>query len=106
MERRKHPRFVCQYSISFVGGGITGSGTVSNLSMGGCTMQTDTDVHVGTYMEFRISSPDYEQPIPVGLAGVRWVKGQECGLEFINMEPEEQARLRRLLRTLETSPSH
>ena len=45
MENRKDPRFVCEYSISFEGVQLTGSGTVSNLSMGGCTLQSDTDSH-------------------------------------------------------------
>ncbi len=106
MEKRKHLRFVCEYSISFDGVELTGSGTVSNLSMGGCTLQTDTDVHTGNYMELRISPPDYEPPIQVGLAAVRWVKGQESGLEFISMEPEEQRRLRGFVSTLETGASH
>ena len=106
MEKRKHPRLVCKYSISFEGVKITGSGTVSNLSLSGCTLQSDTDVHTGAYLELRISPPDHESPIQVGLASVRWVNGQESGLEFINVDTEHRKRLRRLLDTLEAHPSH
>ncbi len=106
MEERKHPRIVCEYSISFEGVQLTGSGTVSNLSMGGCTLRSDTDVPTGAYLAFRISPPDYEPPIQVGLAAVRWVKGQESGLEFINMGPEDQTRLRRFVSTLEAGRGH
>ncbi len=106
MERRKHPRFVCEYSISFVGGNITGSGTVSNLSMGGCVLASDSRVRRGDHMKLRINLPEQESPIQVELAIVRCVKGQESGLQFINMEPEEQTRLRRFVSTLETEPTH
>ena len=106
MEKRKHPRLVCKYSISLEGVKITGSGTVSNLSLSGCSLQSDTDVHTGAYLELRISPPDHESPIQVGLASVRWVNGQESGLEFINVDTEHRKRLRRLLDTLEAHPSH
>ena len=106
MEKRKHPRFVCEYSISFVGGNITGSGTVSNLSMGGCVLESDSSVRRGDHMKLRINLPEQESPILVGLATVRWVKGQESGLGFINVDTEQQKRLRRLLDTLEARPNH
>ena len=106
MEKRKHPRLVCEYSISFEGVKITGSGTVNNLSLSGCSLQSDTDVHTGAYLELQISPPDHESPIQVGLATVRWVNGQESGLEFINLDTEQQKRLRRLLDSLEARPSH
>jgi len=106
MERRGYPRFVCEYSIAFVGGNITGSGTVRNLSMGGCVLESDSNLRRGDHMKLRINLPEQESPIQVGLATVRWVKGQESGLGFINMEPEEQARLRRFISTLQTGQSH
>ena len=105
MEKRKHPRFVCEFTVSFEGVQATGSGTVSNLSMGGCSLQSDTDLHTGAHMELRISPPDHESPIRVGLAVVLRVKGRKSGVEFINMEPEEQERLRRCVNTLETRQS-
>ncbi len=85
MDRRTHPRFVCEYSISFVGGNITGSGTVSNLSMGGCALESDSKLRRGDHMKLRINLPEQESPIQVGLATVRWIKGQESGLGFINL---------------------
>ncbi len=106
MDRRTHPRFVCEYSISFEGGNIAGSGTVSNLSMGGCALESDSNLHRGDHMKLRINLPEQESPILVGLATVRSVKGQAIGLGFINFDIDHQKRLRRLLDTLEARPNH
>ena len=106
MEKREPPRFACEYSISFEGGNIAGSGTVSNLSMGGCALESDSNLCRGDHMKLRINLPEQESPILVGLATVRWVKGQESGLGFINVDTEQQKRLRRLLDTLDARPNH
>ena len=49
-------------------------------------------------MEVLINLPLYEHPLHVPLAVIRWSKGQEFGMEFIQMEPDDQQRLRELIR--------
>ena len=58
------------------------------------------------YLALRVALPDHAPPMEVTLAAVRWSKGQKFGLEFLRMQPEEQDRLRRFVRTLETATSH
>ncbi len=108
-ERRGYPRFRVQFPISFSRDDIAGEGTVIDISKRGwkATVATSSQsVRQGMCLKLRLSLPDQAPPMDIELAAVRWAKGQESGLEFINMEPEEQTRLRRFVSTLETGPSH
>ncbi len=107
MEHRKHPRCQFQCEISFPGKLEYVAGTVTDLSMGGCKVGSPTPVDTGTYLELRIYfTRESKFPMKVDLAKVCWAMERAFGLEFIRMQPEEQARLRRVVATLETRPSH
>jgi len=54
----------------------------------------------------RIFMPEQDAPVVVDRAQVRWTARGLFGLEFLAMQREEQARLRRFVSTLETGPSH
>ncbi len=79
---------------------------MSDLSVGGCKVDTKASVYIGMYLPLRVYLPGQETPLKVDQAAVRWAKEQEFGLEFISMRPEEEERLRRFVSTLETRPSH
>ncbi len=106
MEKRKHPRFAIQCAISSSGDKIFEAGAVANLSMGSCGVARKTNVYNGMHLALHIYLPDQEDPLKVDQAAVRWAKDHEFGLEFISMRPEEQARLRHFVSTLETQLGH
>ena len=106
MELRQSKRFPIHCPIAYAGGNLAGVGIVSNLSTGGCKVASSTAVGTGANIELRIyitGAPEF--PMKVDQAVVRWAKQQEFGLEFLSIWPEEQARLRRFVSTLETGPS-
>ncbi|MFQ5931726.1 MAG: PilZ domain-containing protein [Nitrospiraceae bacterium] len=106
MELRQSPRFLVHCPIAYAGGNLAGVGIVSNLSTGGCKVGSSTPVDPGANIELRIyitGAPEF--PMKVDQAVVRWAKAHEFGLEFISIWPEEQVRLRRFIRTLETGQS-
>jgi len=106
MELRQSKRFPIHCPIAYAGGNLAGVGIVSNLSTGGCKVGSSTPVDTGANIELRIyimGAPEF--PMKVDQAVVRWAKQQEFGLEFLSIWPEEQARLRRFVSTLETGPS-
>ena len=105
MERRKHPRAPFQCQISFSRQEMSEAGTVTNLSLGGCKVDSKASVYVDMYLTLQVYLPGHEIPLHVDQAVVRWLKEHEFGLEFISIWPEEQERLRRFVATLETSPS-
>lgn len=104
MELRKNLRSAVQLPISFKGDQIAGDGVVFNLSLEGCAVGTDAIVKPGTYLGLRIQTPQYEMPIEVELAAVRWSEARKFGLEFIRIRADEQDRLRQFVKTLEMSP--
>ena len=107
MERRKHRRYRFHCEIWFPGKEESVvAGTVSNLAVGGCNVESEASVYIGTYLALQIYLPGQEATLKVGQAAVRWAKEQEFGLEFNSMRSEEQARLRHFVSTLETGLSH
>ncbi len=105
MEHRKHPRLPFQCQISFSRHETVEVGTVSNLAVGGCKVETEASVYIGMYLALQICLPGQEATLKVDQAAVRWAEDQQYGLEFISMRPEEEERLRHFVSTLETRPS-
>ncbi len=106
MEQRKHPRyrFHCEIWLRWKEESV--AGTVSDLSMRGCKVESEASVYIGMYLALDVFLRDQETPLKVDQAAVRWAKGQEFGLEFLTIGSEEEARLRRFISTLEAGQSH
>ncbi len=105
-ERRRAARFPVQSTLDFLGPHAAGDGTVSDLSVGGCQVDTKASVYIGMYLPLRVYLPGQETSLNVDQAVVRWAKKEKYGLEFMSMWPEEEERLRDAVSTLETGPSH
>ena len=82
-------------SISF-SGDAEGEGSVINLSIKGCQVESDAGVQVGDAMSLIILLPE-DAPPTVDLALVRWAKGQCFGVEFVSLGAAEINRLRSFL---------
>ncbi len=106
VERRGNARFQVQLTLDFLSQHAAGVATVSDLSTGGCKVDTKTSVYIGMYLPLQVYLPGHETPLHVEQAAVRWAEDQQYGLEFITMWPEESERLRRFVCALETGPSH
>jgi len=60
-------------------------GTVRDLSMVGCRVETSVPVQQSAVMELRIYVPDLDWPLIVNEAVVQWVNGRSFGLYFLKM---------------------
>ncbi len=105
-ERRRAARFPVQFNLGFLRQHAVGVGSASNLSTEGCTVESELMVHQGWPLKLRFRLPDDDLPVEVTLAVVRWSQGQKFGLEFLRMKDKQRKRLRRVVSTLETEPSH
>lgn len=103
MEQRKHGRYPVEYSGSFSGDGISATGVIFDLSSAGCRARSEVTVGKGEFVGVLIDAPRYETPQQVALAVVHWSHDQECGMEFIKMAPNDQQRLRDLIRATESA---
>jgi c-di-GMP-binding flagellar brake protein YcgR len=106
-DQRRFPRFWIQFPIVLLNDGITiGDGTVYDLSAGGCAVESQASIQKGDYVVLQLYLPDHQAPttpLMVDVGAVRWVIQQKFGLEFISLASEDQQRLRRFVKTLQTT---
>ena len=97
MEDRTSSRCPVHCPIVFKGDRMLGKGTLTNLSLSGCGVESTTILRKGMYLSVAMNLPNQESPMDIGLATVRWSLGRTFGLEFIRTGLGEQAQLRRLV---------
>ncbi len=100
MDKRQAPRFKVRLPIAFLGYNLTGEGIVVNLSLAGCTIESEQNIQQRKYLTLRIFLPDQDAPLVVDRAQVRSSGRRLLVLEFLAMQPEEQARLLHFVSTL------
>ncbi len=101
MDRRLAPRFKVHLPISCSGSSLIVEGIVVNLSLGGCTIDSEQKVQQWKYLTLRIFLPNQDAPLVVDRAQVRSSQRRRLlVLEFLAMQPQEQARLHRFVSTL------
>ncbi len=103
MEQRKYKRYLVEYTASFSREGFKVPGVILDLSVIGCRARTTLVIKKGDFLGVLIDVPRYQHPLYITLAVVRWSNGPECGMEFIQMELDDQRRLRELIRPIEAA---
>lgn len=97
VEKRQQPRFTSQFRSTISGGQGEGQGRTLDLSIGGCMIETDLPVGVGTSIECRIYVPGLDWPLRIDEAQVRWVKGNTFGIQFTKIQPDEEIKLKQVI---------
>lgn len=95
---RTYYRFPLNYPVIFGGAPFVGEGVLTNLSLKGCSVTCNREVLCGS--DVRVSMfLNHELPaLPVELGIIKWVKGNQFGVEFVRVPVEAQQRLNRRLR--------
>jgi hypothetical protein len=73
---------------------LIGHGTILNVSVPGCLIDTGLKLKVGHFIQMRLTLAPGQESLWIALAAVRWVQGSKAGIEFICMSEEDQVRLR------------
>lgn len=92
MDRREHLRIPVRLFLSFSGGKVRGEGTVMDLSMGGCIIKSETQVHVDDIFYLEISITNQEPPIEVA-AMVRSISPRGIAFKFLRKAQENKRLL-------------
>jgi len=100
MEKRQQPRFTSQFRSTFSGGQREGQGRTLDFSTGGCKIETDVPVVVGASLECRIYVPGLDWPLRIDEAQVRWIKAGTFGVQFTKIQLDEEAKLKRVIASL------
>lgn len=87
MSNRARPRVHLQLVVTFKGDHMSGGGTIANLSISGCEVESATVVRVNAHLCLRIHASHDRKPVIVALAIVRWVKQHRFGVAFIRFDP-------------------
>lgn len=73
---------------------------LTDISMGGCTLETASALPKGTFLELLIKPTSDEEAIKVDRAMVCSVRPDSVGVQFLEFEPEEQRRLSQVVLSL------
>jgi hypothetical protein len=99
VEQRERRLFV-RYPISIEGNQGVSQGTLFNLSTGGGAIGSETPVQRGTILTLRVHLPSLEQPIKVDQAQVTWTAGDDFGVQFLQLGPQDRERLNQVIADL------
>jgi len=80
---------------------VGGEGTIVDLSIRGCRIESPVDIKAGTSLEVRIMVREHEPPIHIQQASVRWSREHQFGLEFVTMASKERASLQSIVEEIE-----
>jgi len=101
---RPYRRFPLQCSVTYHAGPFQGQGTIWNLSCFGWRLSGNLPMRVGESCSLTVNLPS-QQRIFVAAAIVRWVRGQEYGVETLVVEKQTHARLQHYVKRLVQEPS-
>jgi hypothetical protein len=93
--RREHYRVPLSitYPVMFSDQATIGEGTVTNLSVFGCTIECSNVVPAQTTLLLRLILPDQKESLSIEQAEVRWVRGKQVGLRFDQLARAANLRL-------------
>jgi hypothetical protein len=92
IDRREHLRIPVRLYLSFSGGKVRGEGTVLDLSMGGCIIKSQTQVHTNDIFYLQLSLEDSESPLEVA-AMVHSVSARGIAFKFLRAAQESKRLL-------------
>ena len=92
IDRREHLRIPVRLFLSFSGGKVRGEGTVLDLSMGGCIIKSETQVHTNDIFYLQLSLDDTEPPLEVA-AMVHSVSARGIAFKFLRAAQENKRLL-------------
>src|SRR5580765_538247 len=97
-EQRQHLRYQVEFPAT-IEGDHTGIGIVYNLGIGGCKVVSDLAVRNGALLAVRLQIPEQTRAITIRAATIRWKLDLEFGIEFLEMQEGDRARLTQFLAT-------
>ncbi len=105
MEQRLNLRYRAQFRSSFSSDAMVGGeGSLLDLSIRGCRIESLIAVKPGVTLEVRIEAIEHCPPIQIQAAVVRWSREGQFGLEFEVIAPTEWAHLQDIVKQIEQEP--
>ncbi len=97
MERRQHRRVPAQLQGFLLGNSHEIEAITLDLSVGGARFDCDLEVYPGKVIRVRLVIPGAEEVVSIEDARVQWVGGDEFGVSFQNIRPDELDEIEQLI---------
>jgi len=95
---RTYHRFPLHYPVVFGGAPFVGEGILSNLSLMGCSVLCDREVLCGSDVRVSVLLPNQTSALTIDLGTIKWVQGEQFGVEFLRVPLEARQHLNSMLR--------
>ena len=99
-DHREYERMASSFPMIFAANNLSGAGSVTNISMGGCSFTTDVALPSGTILQVGLQVTEAVSPVLLDAAVVRYVRGSTVGVEFLQWQHQERERLQLFVRGL------
>ena len=96
---RIYHRFPLWYPVIFGGAPFVGEGSLTNLSLMGCSVMCDREVLCGSDVRVSMFRPNQTPALSIDFGTIKWIQGQQFGVEFLRLPLEAWQRLNRTLRS-------
>jgi len=74
-----------------------GEASLQDISTHGCGASSSVGLRAGMALKLSLFLSDYQWPLRIDQATVRWADGQRFGFEFTDIRPAQRERLRALI---------
>ncbi|HKU52026.1 MAG TPA: PilZ domain-containing protein [Nitrospira sp.] len=102
LQPRGRRRVQVDYPALFTGDERSGHGTVTNLTITGCEIESRIQFPIGAGLSLHVQASEARPPIIIALAIVRWKNGDRFGLEFVRFEGGTKEQLEDMLNQRES----
>lgn len=97
---RQYVRAAVKFPVTFAVGKIGQEGTVTEIALGGCSLEANVVLAIGAKLRMDILISPSEPPVVIHQALVRSVRPTGFGIQFLEIHDAEKERLGRLLEKL------
>ena len=92
-DHREYDRMGMNFPVLFRGDQFDGAGSVTEISMGGCSFTTASKLTKRAIMRLELKVSEEAAPVIVELAVLRHWHNQVAGVEFLRCDEKERERL-------------
>ena len=91
--RRMYRRVSAEYPSYYLMGQVLRQSVIRDISLNGVRIQSLSDLPRNPLVMIRLWLPDQQDSLDIDQAMVRWVRGQEFGVQFVSLSNEADFRL-------------
>jgi len=100
-DRRQYKRLAVSFRANLLSeNAVRMDNRVTDISMGGCTLETTTTLPQGTFIELVIKPASDEEPIKIETAMVCSSRQESMGIRFLEMVGDDKNRLSQVILSL------